>query len=131
MFVLVLSLLSFLIANLGLNNIIQYAVPVLMLLYPLAIVLILLALSSPLFGHKQSVYAASMFLTFCVSFFDGYSTLVSSLPGATISLFESIKAVYTDYLPLNDIGLGWVLPAVVGAIIGYFWPTSNKKVAIH
>lgn len=131
MFVLILCLLSFIIANFGLTNIIQYAVPVLMLLYPLAIVLILLALSSSLFKHKQSVYATSMFLTFCVSFFDGYSTLAASLPGVTNSLFESIKAAYIEYLPLYDIGLGWILPAVVGVIIGYFWPTSAKKVAMN
>ena len=131
MFVLVLCFASFIIANFGLNNIIQYAIPVLMLLYPLAIVLILLTLSSAFFKHKQSVYAASMLLTFCVSFFDGYSTLAGSLPGATISLFESIKAAYIEYLPLYSIGLGWILPAVVGAIIGYFWPTSSQKVAIQ
>ncbi|MCH6265429.1 MULTISPECIES: branched-chain amino acid transport system II carrier protein [Neobacillus] len=131
MFVLILSLVSFIIANFGLNNIIQYAVPVLMLLYPLAIVLILLTLSSSLFKHKQSVYAASMFLTFCVSFFDGYSTLVGSLPGATISLFEAIKASYIEYLPLYSIGLGWILPAVVGAIIGYFWPMGSKKAVVQ
>jgi LIVCS family branched-chain amino acid:cation transporter len=125
-FVLVLCLVSFMIANFGLTNIIQFAVPVLMLLYPLAIVLILLALCSPLFGHKQMVYAISMLLTFFVSVFDGYSSLVGSLPGATVSLFESIKAFYVNYLPLYKIGLGWILPAVVGAIIGYVWPTRKK-----
>lgn len=69
-FVLLLCLVSFTIANFGLNNIIQFAIPVLMLLYPLAIVLILLALFSPLFKNRQSVYAASMFLTFFVSIID-------------------------------------------------------------
>lgn len=130
-FVLILCLLSFTIANFGLNNIIQYAVPVLMLLYPLAIVLILLALCSPLFGHKQSVYAAAMIFTFCVSFFDGYSTLVSSLPGATISVFESVKLFYTNYLPLYDIGLGWMLPAVVGVIIGLIWPKNANEPTVQ
>ncbi|MBO0959869.1 branched-chain amino acid transport system II carrier protein [Neobacillus sp. MM2021_6] len=130
-FVLVLCLVSLIIANFGLTNIIQYAVPVLMLLYPLAIVLIVLALCSSLFGHKQSVYASAMFFTFCVSFFDGYSTLVASLPRATVSMFDSIKSFYMDTLPLYDIGLGWMLPAIVGAIIGYFWPTNAKKDAVN
>ncbi|WML41460.1 branched-chain amino acid transport system II carrier protein [Neobacillus sp. OS1-2] len=128
-FVLVLCLVSLIIANFGLTNIIQYAVPVLMLVYPLAIVLIVLALCSSLFGHKQSVYASAMFFTFCVSFFDGYSTLVASLPSATVPIFDSIKSFYMDTLPLYDIGLGWMLPALVGAVIGYFWPTNAKKVA--
>jgi branched-chain amino acid:cation transporter, LIVCS family len=130
-FVLILCLMSFTIANFGLNNIIQYAVPVLMLLYPLAIVLILLTLCSSLFGHKQSVYATAMFFTFCVSFFDGYSALVDSLPAASLSLFESIKMFYMDYLPLSDIGLGWILPALVGAVISYLWPTSLKQTAVQ
>ncbi|MGZ4159577.1 MAG: branched-chain amino acid transport system II carrier protein [Neobacillus sp.] len=126
-FVLILCIVSFIIANFGLNNIIQFAVPVLMILYPLAIVLILLTLSSPLFSNKQSVYAASMLLTFFVSFFDGYSTLVANLPNATVSLFDSIKAFYMDYLPLYDIGLGWIIPALIGTIIGYFWPKGDRK----
>ncbi|RHW40370.1 branched-chain amino acid transport system II carrier protein [Neobacillus notoginsengisoli] len=126
-FVLLLCLLSFCIANFGLTNIIQFAVPVLMLLYPLAIVLILLSLCSPIFAHKQSVYATAIFFTFCVSFFDGYSSLVASLPGASLSLFESIKLFYQHYLPLYVIGLGWMIPALVGALIGFFWPTRAAK----
>ncbi|WP_462412940.1 branched-chain amino acid transport system II carrier protein [Neobacillus sp. Marseille-QA0830] len=126
-FVLFLCLVSFIIANFGLNNIIQFAVPVLMLLYPLAIVLIILTLFSPLFGHKQSVYAVSMFLTFCVSLLDGYSTLAGSLPGASVSLFESWKAFYEHYLPFYHLGLGWMLPAAAGAVVGYLWPKTKKE----
>lgn len=130
-FVLLLCLVSFSIANFGLTNIIQFAVPVLMLLYPLAIVLILLTLCSRLFGHKQSVYAAAMFFTFCVSIFDGYSALVDSLPSAALSILESIKLLYMDYLPLYNIGLGWILPAIVGVVIGLFWPATAKKTAVQ
>ncbi|WP_423407821.1 branched-chain amino acid transport system II carrier protein [Heyndrickxia sp. MSNUG] len=125
MFVLLLCIVSFTIANFGLNNIIQFAVPVLMFLYPLAIVLILLTLLSPLFGHKQSVYAASMLLTFFVSFFDGYSALAASLPNLTSSFFNSVKTFYMDYLPLYEIGLGWIIPALIGAAIGYIWPKND------
>ncbi|KKK36391.1 branched-chain amino acid transporter II carrier protein [Mesobacillus campisalis] len=130
-FVLILCFMSFCIANFGLNNIIQFAVPVLMLLYPLAIVLILLSLCSSLFGHKQSVYAAATFFTFCVSFFDGYSSLVGSLPGAALPLFEFIKLFYMDHLPLYEIGLGWILPALAGVVIGFLWPASSEKTAVQ
>ncbi|MFC5560097.1 branched-chain amino acid transport system II carrier protein [Ureibacillus thermophilus] len=121
-FVLILCLVSFTIANFGLNNIIQFAIPVLMLLYPLAIVLILLTLFAPLYGSKRSVYASAMIFTFFVSFFDGYSTLVANLPGASVSIFDSIKTFYSNYLPLYDLGLGWMLPAVIGMVIGLIWP---------
>jgi len=43
-FVLILCIVSFTIANFGLTNIIKFAIPVLMFLYPIAIVLIVLAL---------------------------------------------------------------------------------------
>ncbi|MFK9093833.1 branched-chain amino acid transport system II carrier protein [Bacillus salipaludis] len=42
-----------------------------------------------------------------------------------------MKSFYMDTLPLYDIGLGWILPAIVGAIIGFLWPTSSKKSAVQ
>lgn len=124
-----LSALSFLIANVGLNNIITFAVPVLMLVYPLAIVLILLALASPLFGHRRSVYLAAMLLTLCVSVIDGYSTLAKSLPAAAVPALESIRAFYADVLPLYKLGLGWVVPALAGALIGLTIPSRSAAEA--
>ncbi|MCM3666368.1 branched-chain amino acid transport system II carrier protein [Mesobacillus subterraneus] len=121
-FVLILCIVSFTIANFGLNNIIQFAIPVLMFLYPLAIILILLTLLSPLFGNKHSVYAASMAMTFFVSFFDGYSTLVANVPSMGVSILDWVKSIYMDILPLYEIGLGWILPAFIGAVIGFILP---------
>jgi LIVCS family branched-chain amino acid:cation transporter len=126
LFVLILCIVSFAIANFGLNNIILFAIPVLMFLYPLAIVLILLALFSPLFNGKQSVFAATMLLTFFVSIIDGYSTLAAYFPGATVGLLESIKTFYSEFLPLYEIGLGWMLPAFIGVIVGLIWPSKTK-----
>lgn len=49
-------LLSFTIANLGLNQIIAWSTPVLMFLYPLAITLIILGITSPFFNNDPLVY---------------------------------------------------------------------------
>lgn len=130
MFVLLLCVVSFSIANFGLNNIIQFAIPVLMFLYPLAIVLILLALSSSLFNNKQAVYASAMFLTFFVSLIDGYKALVISIPGAQLSLLDTVEQLFSDVLPLYDIGLGWILPAMIGVVIGLILPSKQTKI-IH
>jgi branched-chain amino acid:cation transporter, LIVCS family len=124
-FVFILCLVSFTIANFGLNNIIKFAIPVLMFLYPLAIVLILLALSSSLFNNKQTVYAIAMIFTFFVSLIDGYKALVSSIPEATLSIFDAVEKIYSDFLPFYDIGLGWILPALIGALIGYLIPAKR------
>lgn len=117
-----LSLISFVIANVGLNNLITFTVPVLMLLYPLAIVLILLALLSPVLGRRNGVYRVALLVTLCVSFVDGYVTLAKSLPAAQLPFLDSVAAFYKDNLPLYGLGLGWVLPALAGAAIGLLLP---------
>ncbi|WP_010288889.1 branched-chain amino acid transport system II carrier protein [Kurthia massiliensis] len=125
-YVFILCIVSFTIANFGLNNIITYAVPVLMFLYPLAIVLIILALLSPLFKARRPVFATAMFFTFFISIIDGYNALIGSVPEWKVSFLQKIAQFYADTLPFYDLGLGWIVPAVVGAIIGYMYALIKK-----
>lgn len=118
-FVFILCTVSFTIANFGLTNIIAYAVPVLMFLYPLAIVLILLALAGPLFQYKQAVFAGAIILTLFVSVIDGYNALIDSVPAFEVNFLTAVANVYEQYLPLYSIGLGWVVPALIGTVLGY------------
>ena len=125
-YVRILCAVSFVIANFGLSNIIIFAVPILMLLYPLAIVLILLALSSRLFGDKRSVYASAMIFTFSVSILDGYSALQSSVQGFSIPFLDRILQFYSSTIPFYDLGQGWLLPAFVGIVLGIIWPSRVR-----
>ncbi|MGE7926310.1 branched-chain amino acid transport system II carrier protein [Lysinibacillus xylanilyticus] len=124
-FVFLLCVVSFTIANFGLTNIIKFAIPVLMFLYPLAIVLIVLALCSSLFKNKQTVYAIAMIFTIFISVIDGYKALVASIPTAKLSIFDAIEKAYSNFLPFYDMGLGWILPALIGAFIGCLFPTKK------
>lgn len=124
-FVFLLCVVSFTIANFGLTNIIKFAIPVLMFLYPLAIVLIVMALCSSLFKNKQTVYAIAMIFTIFISVIDGYKALVASIPTAKISIFDAIEKAYSNFLPFYDIGLGWILPALIGAFIGCLFPARK------
>ncbi|MFF2793464.1 branched-chain amino acid transport system II carrier protein [Lysinibacillus xylanilyticus] len=124
-FVFLLCLVSFTIANFGLTNIIKFAIPVLMFLYPIAIVLILLALCSSLFKNKQPVYAVAMIFTIFISVIDGYKALVASIPTAKLSIFDAIEKAYSNFLPFYDMGLGWILPALIGAFIGCLFPARK------
>ncbi|GEK34023.1 branched-chain amino acid transport system II carrier protein [Kurthia sibirica] len=117
-FVFLLSFVSFAIANVGLSNMIKFAVPVLMFLYPLAIVLILLTLLSPLFKGRQRIYSGAIFFTFFVSIIDGYNALVLSVPQASMAFLTNISTFYETILPFYSIGLGWIVPAVIGGIMG-------------
>lgn len=124
-FVFLLCIVSFTIANFGLTNIIKFAIPVLMFLYPIAIVLIILALSSSLFKNKQTVYAIAMIFTIFISLIDGYKALVASIPATKLGIFDAIEKAYSNFLPFYDIGLGWILPALIGAFIGYLFPARR------
>lgn len=124
-FVFILSFISFIVANLGLTTIIQLAIPVLMFLYPLAIVLIFLGLFSSVFNHKKEVYTLAMFLTFFISMIDGYNALIDHFPSASVPFIDSITTFYLQYVPFYSIGLGWIIPALIGASVGYVWPSQR------
>ncbi|MFJ8063506.1 branched-chain amino acid transport system II carrier protein [Psychrobacillus sp. NPDC096426] len=116
-FVVFFSVFTCIIANFGLSNIITYSVPVLMLLYPLAIVLILLTFLSPLFNHARLVYVSVMFITFLISVIDGFKALCNSLDIEYYSWLKPIISFYKDTLPFYEVGLGWLIPFVIVTII--------------
>lgn len=109
-------LLSFLIANLGLDQIVTWSAPVLMFLYPLAIVLILLAILSPLFKNNPLVYRWTLALTVFPAFFD----LDNALPPVLLKLgFNQALVKWAGHtLPLFQLGLAWVPFSVVGFALG-------------
>ena len=105
-----LSVFSALVANVGLAKLIAISVPVLTAIYPLAICLIFLTFLHKKFKGLREVYIYSLALTFIVSLFDGFN-----VAGLQINVINNLFA----HLPLYSQGLGWVAPAIVGALIGY------------
>ncbi|WP_193433352.1 branched-chain amino acid transport system II carrier protein [Virgibacillus necropolis] len=104
------TIVSFLIANQGLNTIIGYSVPVLVFIYPIAIVLIILTFIQKLFHGARAVYQGAILLTAVTSLYDGLLAFGVDLSTVT---------PYMEKLPFFALGLGWVVPAVIGGIIGY------------
>ncbi|MBP2079513.1 branched-chain amino acid transport system II carrier protein [Oceanobacillus polygoni] len=111
------STLTFIIANFGLANIITFSIPVLMFLYPLAIVLMLLTFVSPLFNHARMVYVATTAVTFLISIFDGLMALCGSLGIDYFSWMIPVISFYERVLPFYNEGMGWLLPAAIVIII--------------
>jgi branched-chain amino acid:cation transporter, LIVCS family len=108
---------SFLIANLGLNQIITISVPFLVMAYPLTIVLVTLAFFHRFFGGSQKVYALSMLFTGLVSLYDGLKMF-----GVKMSFLET----FMSSLPFASVGLSWVVPALVGALAGLVWEKFRR-----
>lgn len=126
MWVLFFSSVSFVVANFGLANIINYSIPVLMFLYPLAIALMLLTFLSKLFNHSRIVYIATITVTMMISTIDGFKTFCQLLGLEYYGWLAKIVAFYERVLPLYNDGLGWLLP-VLGCILitGIFVNVQN------
>jgi LIVCS family branched-chain amino acid:cation transporter len=111
----VFSAASALFANTGLDAIIQASLPVLMFLYPLAIVLVLLAFLDAVFPLSRCVYVWVTAATACAAFFDA----LHAAPTA-VQTFPPIADALTaaSQLPLFSHGLGWLTPALAGLVCG-------------
>ena len=122
-YVVVLSIVSGVVANVGLTSIIAYSLPVLMLLYPFAITLILLAILSPLFKNRQIVYVCTTLFTLPVSLADFFKAAPAFL--SDYNWIQNSLAFLTEHLPLFEVGLGWIIPSLIGFLIG--WGISLVK----
>lgn len=111
------TLFSFGVANFGLESLISLSLPVLLIIYPLAIVLMVLSLFGNLFNHSSYVYRLALLATAFISIYDGIKQA-----GFTITWYEELLS----FLPLYTQGIGWLVPALAGAVIGYIVQPSKK-----
>ena len=112
----IFSLVSLLFANFGLSSIIGYSVPVLMFLYPLAITLIALSLFGKFFAYDRAVFVWTTVLTLVGALYDFAAALPAPLLAAC--RLDGVLAMLRETLPLAKLGLFWVLPALLGLVIG-------------
>lgn len=109
--VIIFSAASFLISIAGLNAILSVSTPVLNAIYPVSIVLIFLGLTHSFIGSKfPMVYPTAILFTGIFSVFE-----------SILGLFKSpmaIKDFYYAHMPLSSLSLGWVLPAIIGVVLG-------------
>ena len=118
------TVFSFAVSNIGLSAIIEYSIPMLMLIYPPAIALILLAFLGKFFAHDRTVYIATMIGTWAAAIFDCMKTLPA--PVQTALHLDTPIAFAAAHLPLFDKNLGWLLPAVIGFAAGMAIRASRK-----
>ncbi|WP_254119536.1 branched-chain amino acid transport system II carrier protein [Bacillus sp. FJAT-29790] len=108
--VIIFSLFSTVIANAGLTQLIKFSIPVLVFIYPLAIVLILLSFAHNAFKGYSLVYICALIPTGFIGLIDGLNAAGMNVSGITEAL---------NFLPLFEQGIGWLVPAIGGAVIGY------------
>ncbi|MGG5460468.1 branched-chain amino acid transport system II carrier protein [Clostridium sp. B9] len=118
----ILTLTSMFLANMGLNKILSISVPVLNAIYPIAIMLIVLAMMDKFIGESSIVYVMTITFTGVVSIFH-------ALSGAGINI-EFLNNIF-NRLPFYSKGLGWVIPALVGLFIGIAFKALNEKLKVE
>ena len=119
------TLFSFAVSNVGLSAIIEYSIPVLMLIYPPAIALIILAFAGKFFRHDRAVYVSVMIFTWAAAIFDFMKTLPAGVQ--TALRLDIPVGLAEKNLPLFGLNLGWLLPAVIGFIIGMAIHLSKRS----
>lgn len=109
-YLILFTFFSLIISNVGLEGIIKYSLPVLLAIYPVAIVLMIIALVANFFNHSSVIYALALIATAFVSIYDGLKEI-----GIQIPAYENALS----HLPLYEQNIGWLVPAFVGFMIGF------------
>lgn len=116
--IIIISVFSMLVANVGLTQLIKLSLPVLMMIYPIAITLIFLAFLDRLFNRSRYVYIGGVVGTGIVSILDGL--VFAGLAG------EKVRSLLASILPLYNHGVGWIIPALIGIVLGYILSLIKK-----
>ncbi len=109
-----IALVSFIISNVGLSQIIKLSLPVLIFLYPLSIVMIFLELSSKVFKNDMTVFRITLVFTAIASMFDVFGVLPDGLKNT--KFVQGGLEFASKNIPLYEVSFGWVVITLIGFI---------------
>lgn len=112
------AVVSMIVSNAGLNKILEISVPILNAIYPVAIVLILLSFVHKLIKDYRFVYPIAILMTGITSTIYAFYQSNISIPLITSSISK---------IPFYDIGLGWIIPSIIGIFFGTLISIYSKK----
>lgn len=106
--VVITTIWAYFVAIFGVNIIVIISVPILIFLYPMSIALIFMNLFKI---ENDKVHKAVVFICGVIGLYEAFGVMGIALP-------EKIVNIY-NMLPLSNLGLAWLLPAlVVGFVCG-------------
>ncbi len=102
------SIVGFILGNVGLSKIVRWTVPWLFLTYPALIVIIIFV---NLLDWRKFRYVIMVSVI---------AAIVFSVPDTLIQAGLGGKAMpsFVSFLPFGGAGLGWIIPALIGLILG-------------
>lgn len=102
--VIVICIFSAIISNFGVSTIVNFSAPILEVIYPVTMVLVIFSGFSKKIANPNTYKGAA------------YTTLLVSL--CNLANAHGGNLAYVKALPFDNIGFNWIVPAIVGAIIG-------------
>ncbi len=106
--VIFLCVFSAIVSNFGVSTIIQFSVPILLVIYPIIVSLILVSMFTDKIKN-DNVFKAVAYTALVVSFLTVFG----------IGPMEK--------LPFANLGFNWAVPVLIGGIIGNFIPMKHKE----
>ena len=119
-----LSFIIFLVAATGVSNVLVISGPLFTLIFPMSVVMTVLGVCKKLVPNdgawKGAVYVASI-----ISVYDAFVTARSSgLISIQTDALDSLIAM----IPLSEYGFDWLIPTVIGFIVGaIIWKVLGKE----
>lgn len=110
------TIISFILANFGLNKILLISIPILLSIYPVSLSLIILALFSKYFNNSKIVFKITV-----------YTNLIFSISMVINKYIGNRLDIIFNYLPLNNFNLGWTFPTLVAFIISFIFVKTVKN----
>ncbi len=125
--VVVSAVISFLLSLLGVDALLQLAVPVLSAIYPMVIALIFLSIFDRYIVYNWT-YTGAVVGAFFIGGIQAIH-LFSQMQGGN---FLAELSAWTNTLPLHQFGFEWLVPAIIGSVvftvISKFTGMESKKV---
>lgn len=110
--VIAVCIFSLAISTLGVGAIIKISAPILSLIYPATIVLVMMTIFKKYVKNDNIVKGAT------------YVALIMGILMAAKDL--GVNVVFIDLLPFANLGFCWVVPAVIGGLLGSLINPSKK-----
>lgn len=129
----VFSIFSFGLSNVGLGNIIKFSIPVLISLYPMAIVLIALCIIDGFYKLSKPTFVITMTLTVFAALTDFFKAfpkdVFPKIPAIGNGIQHSIDQLVevANKLPFAEYSMSWIPFAVAGFVIGVLVSLITKK----
>ena len=117
----VFTLIGFAIANLGLDAIIKYSIPVLVILYPITITIVMIVIVNKFIALSKPGMQLTMGLVTAIA--------VASVLGSSFEVTFLVNIV--NALPFAKASLPWLVPAIIGILLSLVLPNKQKSEAFE